>query len=142
MDKLKAVVRVAIYSLCLMALLGAISASSAHAAVAGWTIPNPFSFGNLTLQEVVSKLINIAFLAAGLVAVIYLIIGGFRYVTSSGNAEAIEGAKATILNAIIGLIVIFISFLLVNYILGAIGIRGGLFPQPTTTSGGGVGIGG
>jgi hypothetical protein len=139
MEKFKKVARVALYAFGLIALFGAISASSAQAAVGGWTIPNPFS-GRMDLQQVVSLLINVAFLAAGLVAVIYLIIGGFRYVTSSGNAEAIEGAKATILNAIIGLIVIFISFLLVNYILGAIGIRGGLFPQATTTSGGGVGI--
>lgn len=93
---------------------------------AEWSVTNPFTGwgGNLTLQSVIAKLINIAFMAAGLVAVIYLIIGGFRYVTSSGNAEAIEGAKATILNAIIGLIVIFISFLLVNYILGALHIGG------------------
>lgn len=141
MEKFKKVARVAICAFCLLAIFSAISASSAHAAVGGWTIPNPFS-ERMDLQRVVSLLINVAFLAAGLVAVIYLIIGGFRYVTSSGNAEAIEGAKATILNAIIGLIVIFISFLLVNYILGAIGIRGGLFPQPTTTSGGGAGFGG
>jgi len=73
--------------------------------------------------------INIAMMAAGMVAVIYLIIGGFRYVTSGGNAEAIEGAKATILNAIIGLIIIFISFLLVNYILTAMGINNALNPS-------------
>jgi len=88
-----------------------------------WSVTNPFGMGmNTTLQVIIARIINIAFMAAGLVAVIYLIIGGFRYVTSSGNAEMIESAKATILNAIIGLIVIFISFLLVNYILGALHI--------------------
>ncbi|MCX6811223.1 MAG: pilin [Candidatus Berkelbacteria bacterium] len=133
MDKTKKVTRVAVYSFGLMALLGVLLASQAHAQGIGWSVPNPFDFQNLDLQTVIARLINVAFIAAGLVAVIYLIIGGFRYVTSSGNAEAIEGAKATILNAIIGLIVIFISFLLVNYILGAIGIHGFIYqPQQTT----------
>lgn len=83
---------------------------------------NPIpTFGSI--QAVVAALINIAFMAAGVVAIIFLIIGGFRYVTSSGNQEAIEGAKATILNAIIGLIIIFLSFLIVNYILGELGVN-------------------
>lgn len=117
-----------------------LTAPTAHAALS-WTVPNPFSFnvsGENALQVVVANLINIAFMAAGIVAVIYLIIGGFRYVTSSGNAEQTEAAKMTIMNAIIGLIVIFISFLIVNYILGAVGVRNTFFTNPSSTGGGGL----
>lgn len=81
-----------------------------------FSVPNPLPAFD-SIQGVIRALIDITFAAAGLVAVIYLIVGGFRYITSSGNAEAIEGAKATIINSVIGLIVIFIAFLLVNYIL-------------------------
>jgi hypothetical protein len=99
-----------------------------------FSVPNPLGgqHGFNSIQEVVKALIDVAFSAAGLVAVIYLIIGGFRYTTSSGNAEAIEGAKATIINAIIGLIVVFISFLLVNYILVALKV-GPLYQLGTTS---------
>lgn len=86
-----------------------------------FSVPNPIPDFS-SIQAVVASLINIAFMAAGLVAVIYLIVGGYRYITSSGNQEAIEGAKATIFNAIIGLIIIFLSFLIVNYLLGALGV--------------------
>jgi len=85
-----------------------------------FSIENPIGFDSV--QGVVKALIQVAFTAAGLVAVIFLIIGGFKYLTSSGNADAVEGAKGTIINAIIGLIVIFISFLLVNYILQSLKI--------------------
>lgn len=139
MEKTKKVARILVYSFFLFSLFTALSASSAQAVSFPFYVPNPFT-GNVTLESVIVTIINIAFLAAGLVAVIYLIIGGFRYVTSGGNAEAIEGAKATILNAIIGLIVIFISFLLVNYILRSLGISSIFNPQPTRTSGGGGGI--
>jgi len=124
--------RIAFYSVFLVSLLAAVLASPvmAQGAVSKWYVVNPFvGWGDITLQGVVAKIINIAMMAAGMVAVIYLIIGGFRYVTSGGNAEAIEGAKATILNAIIGLIIIFISFLLVNYILTAMGINNALNPS-------------
>ena len=111
-----------------------------------FSVPNPLR--NITsIQEVIRALIDVAFAAAGIVAVIYLIVGGFRYITSSGNAEAIEGAKATIVNSIVGLIVVFISFLLVNYILVALNV-GPLYrlgtPSPSTfnpPAGGGNGNG-
>ena len=94
----------------------------AYAQAPMFSVPNPLR--NITsIQGVIRALIDIAFGAAGLVAVIYLIVGGFRYVTSSGNAEAIEGAKATIVNAIVGLIVILVAFLLVNYILISLNVN-------------------
>jgi len=100
-----------------------------------FSIENPISFGSV--QEVIRALIQVAFMAAGLVAVIFLIIGGYRYITSSGNPEAIEGAKGTIINAIVGLIIIFIASLLVSYILSSLHIRPlyqlGIEPAETNT---------
>lgn len=133
MEKTKKVTRILVYAVFLLVLFTVISTSRAAAQNSTWYIINPF-VGWDSLQDVIARLINIAMLAAGLVAVIYLIIGGFRYVTSGGNAEQIEAAKATILNAIIGLIVIFISFLLVNYILNALHIQNVFNPNPELSS--------
>lgn len=83
-----------------------------------FSIDNPIGFDSV--QGVVKALIQVAFMAAGLVATIYIIVGGYRYITSSGNPEAIESAKGTIVNAIVGLIIIFVSSLLVNYILSSL----------------------
>jgi hypothetical protein len=110
-----------------------------------FSVPNPLR--NITsIQGVIRALIDIAFGAAGLVAVIYLIVGGFRYITSSGNAEAIEGAKATIINAIVGLIVILVAFLLVNYILISLNVNplyqlGTASPSPGSFGGSSAGNG-
>lgn len=93
-----------------------------------WWVPDIFEGEGYTLQDVIAFAINIAFGIAGLVAVIYLIIGGFKYVTSGGNPDTVELAKGTILNAIIGLIVILIAFLIVQFILRAIGVSGTLIP--------------
>lgn len=79
--------------------------------------------GEATLMDVIATIISIAFALAGIVAVIFLIIGGFNYVTAGGNPEQIEMAKTTIVNAIIGLVVILISYLIVQFIMTQIGVE-------------------
>jgi len=68
----------------------------------------------------IMKIINIALAVAGLVAVLFLIIGGFRYITSAGNEETAEQAKKIIINAIIGIVVIILSFVIVRVISNAL----------------------
>ena len=65
--------------------------------------------------------INILLSIAGLLAVLFIIIGGFQYITSGANSELAETAKKTIQNAIIGLVVIILSFIVVQVINQALG---------------------
>ena len=59
---------------------------------------------------------NILLFIIGAIAVIMLIIGGVRYVVSSGDQNAVTGAKNTILYAIIGIIVAFLAYAAVNFV--------------------------
>lgn len=68
------------------------------------------------LQKVLNFLLAIAFI----VAVIFLIIGGFRYVVSQGNEESLEKAKGTITNAIIGIVVIVLAYIILQLIFGVV----------------------
>ncbi len=69
-----------------------------------------------TLTGFILRVINIALALAGLIAVLFLIIGGFRYITAGGNEEASGSAKKIILNAVIGIIVIILSFVVVRVV--------------------------
>jgi amino acid transporter len=71
-------------------------------------------------SALILRIINIALGVAGLVAVLFLVIGGFRYITSAGNEETAEQAKKIITNAIIGIVVIILSFVIVRVISGAL----------------------
>lgn len=53
----------------------------------------------------------------GAVSVIMLIVGGFRYVISQGDSSAVEGAKNTILYAIVGIVVAFLSYAAVDFVI-------------------------
>lgn len=54
----------------------------------------------------------------GAISVIMLIIGGIRYTVSGGDQNAVTGAKNTILYAIVGLIVSFMAYAIVNFVIG------------------------
>lgn len=63
------------------------------------------------------KIANVLIFLTGAVAMIMVIIGGLRYVLSQGNPGAVEGAKNTILYAVIGLIIAIMSYAIVNFVL-------------------------
>ncbi len=68
-------------------------------------------------QTVANTLIFIV----GAVSVVMLIIGGLRYVLSSGEASAVKGAKDTILYAIVGIVVAILAFAAVSFVTGRFG---------------------
>lgn len=78
--------------------------------------PIDSSFGDLSLGALLSKIIIWVLGFAAAVAVLFLIIGGLQYVTSAGNKDRVDKAKQTILYAVIGLIVIALSFVIVTFI--------------------------
>ena len=63
---------------------------------------------------------NTVLYIVGVVAVIMLIIGGIKYVTSGGDAKKVTDAKNTVLYAIIGLIIAFLAFAIVNFVISAL----------------------
>ena len=69
---------------------------------------------------IITSITNVLLFIAGALAVIMIIIGGLRYATSGGNASSVTAAKNTILYAIVGLIVAFLAFAVVNFVLNAV----------------------
>lgn len=69
------------------------------------------------LPKLVQNIINVLLFIAGAVAVVVIIIGGLRYITSSGDQGSIKAAKDTILYAVIGLIVALLAFAIVRFVV-------------------------
>lgn len=70
-------------------------------------------FGRPTLSGMVSFLIRFLFFFAGLAALLYLLLGAFNWITSSGDKEAVKKAQDKIQAAIIGLIVIVVAIVII-----------------------------
>ncbi len=62
------------------------------------------------------NVVTAALIFAGAIAVIIVIISGIKFITSSGDPKQVEGAKQTMTYAIIGLVLVLLSFVIVNFI--------------------------
>ena len=81
------------------------------------TNPNSSTSINGTLAFIV----NLLSIILGVAAVIMIIVGGLKYVTSDGDSNKVSSAKGTITYAIIGLVIAILAKPLVNLVLGAFG---------------------
>jgi hypothetical protein len=85
--------------------------------------PTGFKFSDGTIGDIISNLLPYVFVLAGLGLFVYLIIGGFQLLTSGGNPEKVKAAQGKITNAIIGFVIIFISYWLVRILEIILGIQ-------------------
>ncbi len=74
---------------------------------------------NDDLKALAAKIVNLISLLVGIVAIIMIIYGGFRYITSGGDSGRVGNAKNTLIYAIIGLIIVALSQFIVHYVLTA-----------------------
>lgn len=72
------------------------------------------------LIDAISKISSAILFVIATVAVLFLIIGGFQYITSAGNPDAIEKAKNTILYAVIGILASLLAYAVVQFIISQI----------------------
>ncbi len=66
---------------------------------------------------VASAIINALLLLLGIISVIILLLGGFKWMTSAGNAEKVTEAKNLIKNGIIGLIIILSAYTITRFVI-------------------------
>ncbi len=77
------------------------------------------SGGTQSLASVAKTAVNILSLVVGIAAVIMIIYGGLRYITSGGDSGSVGNAKNTIIYAIVGLIIVALAQLIVHFVLNA-----------------------
>jgi cytochrome bd-type quinol oxidase subunit 2 len=76
--------------------------------------------GTTGINSIIHDVINIFSLVVGVVSVIMIIVGGFRYITSGGESSNVSGAKNTIIYAIIGLVVVALAQFIVQFVLNKV----------------------
>lgn len=83
-----------------------------------------------SLGDLVTRLLDYVFPIVGILLLLYLLSGGIQLMTSRGDPKAIEAAKQKITNAVIGVVIVFASYWLVQVVISFLGIgdkAGGLF---------------
>ena len=73
--------------------------------------------GNTDPREMAGQVVNILLGFLGIIAVVIILLGGFKWMTAGGNEEGIGEAKKIITAGIIGLVIIFISYALAWFVI-------------------------
>jgi hypothetical protein len=76
--------------------------------------------GSSSLSDLIVKGIQLMLMFAGAIAVLFVIIGGYQYLASGGNDETAEKGKKTLLNAVIGIIIIVLAYVIINVIINTV----------------------
>jgi hypothetical protein len=72
------------------------------------------------LVDTIINIINALLVLAAIAAIVFVIIGGVRYVTAQGDEDAVAQAKNTIIYAIIGIIIIILAAVIVNFFVAQV----------------------
>ena len=102
-------------------------APSAFAALIDCTkIDPPFnaicSMGTTSISTFIGAAISFIFVIAVIIAIFFLLFGAVKWIYSGGDKAAVEGARNTITAAVIGLIILFLVFLIFTVVLKFFGI--------------------
>lgn len=100
--------------------VGATSIQDGVNAAKGDTTTTCLFTNNTCSNGIFTTIVNILLFIIGAISVIMLIIGGIRYTVSGGASAEVTNAKNTILYAIVGLVVAFLAFAVVNWVLGSL----------------------
>ncbi len=76
-----------------------------------------------SINALVLWLIETGLILAGTVAVLFIMLGGFWYLTSAGNEESAEKGQKTLTNAIIGLVVIILAATIVRIVANTVTMK-------------------
>lgn len=71
------------------------------------------------VSSIISTIVNILLTVAGILAVIMIIFSGIRYTTSAGDTAKVSSAKNSLLYSVIGLAVVMLAFVIVNFVITA-----------------------
>ena len=82
--------------------------------------------------EIIVDIINVLLYFLGSIFLVLILWAGFKWMTAAGNNDAIKKSRDTIINSVVGLIIIFASYAIVNFVLenlvDAAGSGGGGIP--------------
>lgn len=98
-------------------------------------LPHHGSVGTADLN----RILQIVFGLAASIALLIIVIAGFRYIVAAGDPEGVSRAKKAILYAVIGLLVSLAAFSIVTIVLQNIGTDNTANSSSSSSNGGGGG---
>src|SRR5260221_2644540 len=86
----------------------------------GLNYATAIGLGTQDVRTTVSNVIKAFMGLLGIVAVVIILLGGFKWMTAGGNEEKVAEAKKLIISGVIGLVIILSAYAIAQFVVGAI----------------------
>lgn len=73
--------------------------------------------GTASSETAISTIINTVLGFLGIIALVVVLLGGFKWMTSGGNDEKIKKAKGTLMAGVTGLIIVLAAYVIVGFVV-------------------------
>jgi len=80
-----------------------------------WLIIQPSSGADLPAK--IQAIIQMLTMFVGAAAILFLVIGGFQFITAAGDQENMRRAKSTVMYSIVGLIIAILAYAIVTFVV-------------------------
>jgi len=97
------------------------------------TITNIQGLASFSIGNFITAIIRIIIIAAFIIAFVFLLIGGIKWIVAGGETKAVEGARNMVTGALVGLIIVLAAFAIIKLIetFFAVSIISGTITLPT-----------
>lgn len=109
--------------------LGAAAAAQLFSPIAAWAATVDILPGSLqtsatvTLPNVIKWIITIIVAAGFILAFVFLVIGGIRWILAGGDKTKVEGARGQVIGALVGLVIIILAFVVIMFVQQFFGVN-------------------
>jgi len=104
-----------------LALVGPLQVNAETATSAlGMEFGTELGLGNQDIRVTVARIIKTVMGLLGIVAVVIVLVGGFKWMTAGGNEEQVGEAKKWLFSGVIGMAIIFSAWALTNFIVNSL----------------------
>lgn len=80
-------------------------------------VSNTIALGNQDIRTTIASIINVLMGLLGIIAVVMILMGGFKWMTAGGEEEKVGDAKKFILQGIVGLVIILSAWAIARFVL-------------------------
>lgn len=89
-------------------------------------ISDNINLGSNSLQATVTGVINVALSLLGIIAVVIILIGGFKWMTAGGSEDKVAEARKLIFAGIVGLAIIMSAWAIARFVINSLGRETGV----------------
>lgn len=83
-------------------------------------VESEIQLGNQDIRTTIASIINVLMGLLGIIAVVIILLGGFKWMTAGGNEDKVGEAKKLIMQGIIGLVIILSAWAIARFVIDSL----------------------